>query len=183
MNLPGPMSGTGPLAAWLNQLRAYTASLYPKQGMDWAISREPNGWVPRIQTGTSGSGIAEYKIKQVLGNYLSCVSWDGTTEGTTFVNIAKQFLLRESLPTPRTEGGIAYAFTYQAGIDASNRYRKKTRVADSSIETQLVAPPWVIDDVVYAMPASTSVLDSDGNEVKWLMLADSRQWTAVGTTS
>jgi hypothetical protein len=187
MNCPNRLSGTDPASIWLNRLRDYARSLELIRFPNGTVSRGVNG--TKVETegegGGSRPGANAYKIKQVLPNFLSCTTWNeiSQTEGTDFVSIAKQWLLRESIPSPRTEGGIAYAFTFVAGVDASNRFRKKTRVTDGAVETQLVAPSWCIDDVVYAESANTGVLDNDGKEIKLLMLSDSRQWTAVGVST
>lgn len=181
MNCPGPVTGNAPWAVFLNRLREFALSLVLRSGVNYRVRRTANGTFLDIDPqGGGGAGVAEYRVKQVFGDYLSCVTWDGTTEGTTFISIAKQFLLRESLPTPRTELNIIYNLTYSAGPDASNRYRKKTRATDGIVETQLVSPAWAIDDVVYAISTPTSVLDRDGNAISLLMQSDSRQWTAVG---
>lgn len=127
--------------------------------------------------GDSSSGTERFRLKSVQANYLTCRPWDGATELAIDVLIAKPYMLRESLPSPRTEGGTAYTLTYTAGIDSNNRKRLKT--TGGITETQLVAPVWVVNDEIYSIEADTGVVDGSGKPITRLMGFEARQWTTI----
>jgi hypothetical protein len=127
--------------------------------------------------GTEAGGPERFRLKSVQANYLTCHTWDGAVEGATDIYVAKPYMLRESLPSPRTEAGTAYTLTYTTGIDSLNKYRLKT--TGGVTETQLVSPVWVLNDEIYAVQADTGVLDLSGNPITRIMDLESRQWATI----
>jgi hypothetical protein len=102
----------------------------------------------------------------VQSDYLVCRIWDGQTEGSTDVNVAKPWLLRQ---TPfddgtRTNGlGQSIAYAYSDSM---------TRVATgpSGDMNEVIKPSWVEDDVIIATTGITggTGVEVDDVAVVWL---------------
>lgn len=98
----------------------------------------------RARPGAQGIGAGElargyvdqYRFKTMGDDYIECVTYDGTTEGTTTIRVAKPWRLRRTPFDGLSWGGIAYAYTTDV-----------ERVADGT-ETQVVTPPYVADDLI-----------------------------------
>lgn len=108
--------------------------------------------LPPAQPGGSG-GQFLFRLKSVAANHLVCRTWDGTTEGTADVLVAKSFLLRNSIVS-RTIDALTISYTYATTTE---------READdgSNTETQVVVPHFVVNDLIYASFATTLVTVAD----------------------
>lgn len=138
------------------------------------VSRTTRGFrvVPEVQ-GNSAGKPAEFKVKEVFDDYLRCHTWNGTTEGAFDVFVAKPPRIRCSI-TQEYKYGTRHTYTYTAGPDAPNKLRLDSD--GSSTETQRIVPVWIIDEIIYAVPAVTSVKTAVGATVTMLMVADARKW-------
>ncbi|OHD23034.1 MAG: hypothetical protein A2Y38_23360 [Spirochaetes bacterium GWB1_59_5] len=97
-----------------------------------------------------GGGLEMFRLKSVQEDYITCRTWDGTTEGTTDVFIAKNTETR--FPASDVIAGETWSYTYVAGADALNKYRDA--VSGAITESQVVTPYWLADGVIFAMAAA-----------------------------
>lgn len=130
--------------------------------------------------GTS-TAVYRMRIKAVKGDYLECVTWDGTTEGPT-VNVAKPDLLQrtwlDGTADPRGNG-IEYVYT-------SDTARTATDTSDESTESQVVVPSFAVDDEILAVPSviggpfrNVESEDDPPVTIDWQMVTDARAWAKV----
>jgi hypothetical protein len=117
--------------------------------------------------------IVQANVVEQGGDWIKVLTWDGATEGTTEIVVAKPYLLRRSITS---WNGISYTYT-------SDSERTATKSPDS--ETQVIVPAYVADDILYIVRVSqfgTDVDDPDGNPVYWLDLnVDGRAWAKKAT--
>lgn len=135
-----------------------------------------------VDLGSGGGGGASgpYRVKQVMGDYLVCVSWDGTTEGTDDVYIAKEWKHRNSL-TGEIILGEDHTYTYEADVDDLNVIRHDAVPATSTTTDERIVPPWVLNEEVMAVTAKTGVVTEDeGMDVALLVTGRSCQWAEKG---
>lgn len=94
------------------------------------------------------------------GDYWWAKSWDGTTLGSTFVKIAKQYKQRcVNGPTSDSIGGVSYNYSY--ALDGSYpRYIRTTSISggpfSGSTTTDYIEPQGLAGDIIYAIPFSTA---------------------------
>lgn len=177
-DIPGPMSGTHPLAAWLNKLRRSVLARTPRPGIGYKLIETTTGYCQQIIPGNGGIGISRLLFKEMQDDYIVCRSWDGTTEGTADIFVAKPPKLRNSV-TEETLDGIDFEYTYTVtGADAFVA-RTSTNQDDDTTETQKVVPRYILDDEIFAIPASTGIETVDVETVALIDLnVDARAWAA-----
>jgi len=114
----------------------------------------------------AASGLLQmYRLKSVQGDYITCRTWDGTTEGGSDVYLAKPMKLRNSI-TAATISGASVTYSYTNTV---------TRVAtiSSTDETQVVVPRYLTDDLVFGMTCNaTGVSGKNILDIN----ADGRAW-------
>jgi hypothetical protein len=110
-----------------------------------------------------------FKYVSQTADYCVCNTWDGTTEGTVGVLIAKDTLLR-AVGTRTIDGKvITYTGTYN--------WADQTRVASYSgtTETQVIVPRYCDNDIIYAVNIGEKRTGVSG--VDWLDVNTSgRAW-------
>lgn len=126
----------------------------------------------RASATESASGAKMYRLKSVQDDYVTARSWDGSAEGDTDILIAKEYKIQCSLEG-ETIFGTAHTYTYDDGPDVNNVLR--TNDDGTNDETEIVVPPWVVDEVIFAIPATTDVLGPDDVPLK-LLLVRSSEW-------
>jgi hypothetical protein len=126
--------------------------------------------------GSGGASVSMFKLQSVQGDYITSHTWDGSTEGGTDIYIAKDPKHRESL-TSESIFGTTHDYTYSAGPDSLNRYR--TDDDGTRTQKELLTPPWVGGEIVYAVSATTGVLVG-GEDVGRLLISPARQWAKSG---
>lgn len=172
METPGDAQGTDPLVPWLNKLKACVRSHRILRGNGYRVKETASGTILEIIPGAGGSSLTLYRFKSNAADHIICRSWDGTTEGTIDVLIAKQPTIRNSV-TSETLRGVPT--TYSAWDLTA-----QTRMASvgGTIETHYITPPFNVNDLIYAMPAKTLV--SAGTPAAPLTLMDTspRQWAS-----
>jgi hypothetical protein len=94
--------------------------------------------------GGAATGVLRLRFKNMDGDYLNCVTWDGTDEGTQTIKIAKPYLLRRTPFDGQTRNGVSYVYS-----DAITR--QATKGEDTITET--VVPVYVLDDELYGISA------------------------------
>lgn len=129
------------------------------------ISSEQLQWTARLLMPV------QYRIKSVGADWLVCRKFSGfdtnATEAAEDTFVAKPFLLRRAPFDGLTHNGINYVYTTDV-----------ERVADTT-ETQVVTPPFVVDDIIYAQVVYNGpVLDIDASVATfWLDVnVDARAW-------
>ena len=79
-----------------------------------------------------------------------------------------------------------HTYTFSAGIDSNNPTRDDavTITGTTSHESQRIIPLWLpcaadgstVGDIIYAVKATTHVVDGSSNPVSYLMIAPWRLW-------
>jgi hypothetical protein len=150
MKIPGRLTGSDPLARWLNSLRDYAISCRITSFQGGYMSTGANGTqlvaVPTSGRGGSGTTITAYKIASNSGDYITCHTWDGSTEGEVDIIVAKPKELRHS-ETSFAFGGVT--ITYD-DYDLTAQTRAGTRSTDSSEIIETVVRPYQAGDIIYA---------------------------------
>jgi hypothetical protein len=163
----GWSSGEPITAARLNE--AVDAIERMREGTPFPIQARP-----RIGRGTTGNA-RRFRLKSVHGDYIVARTWDGTTEGSEDVKLAKPWLLRRS---PFEEGGAhddrdGASFYY---ITDSERI---VQDADGWPTFEMVEPPYLADDEINTVG---TVIGGTGVEVGGEKLRrmdrniDARRW-------
>lgn len=100
--------------------------------------------------GGGGGGLRRMRVKAIQNDYLTCVPWDGTTEGES-VNVAKRWDHQRTPFDGNTINSIEY--TYTSAVE---------RTADdgSQTETQVIVPEWFVNAEILV-----DSVDSTGVEV------------------
>ena len=118
--------------------------------------------------------VKQFRVVSVQADYLICNEWNGNAAGTVAFNVAKPYLLRNSVTA---WNGLT--FTFDAGVTE----RVATRTSDSETETQVVVAAYAVDDVIYAVRrvkggvGVTVTIDGEDEVLDWLdMNVDGRQW-------
>ena len=111
------------------------------------------------------------------GDFWWAQSWDGTTQGSTCVKIAKHYKIRAGTGAIGSEeiAGItrAYTYTYDSG---NNWYYRVDNGSDGSAYTAYIMPPPLAGDIIYALAFATNN-PSDLSAVTLIDLnLDARKW-------
>ena len=152
-------------------------SLISMRPMGPDVSRTTRGTFQHPGASVGGAArVGRYRLKSVQGDYITCRGWDGTTEGTTDIYIAKDPKHRNSLLTEAKPDG-AHTYEYGAGSNADNV--KRTDTCGLTSEQQEIAPPWCVNDEIYALTCNTGVNDATGNPIYLLAISPARQWAEI----
>lgn len=164
-----------------NRLLDYIKEISPKSGFGIRTNRTMNGTVVAISSKNiaAGSFLNQYRLKEVLNDYLRCRSWNGTSEGSTDVYIAKSFRLRrtpfDNLTISFDSDGESYSASY-----VYSSATKRTVTISGTAEVQIVIPRFKVDfDLIYAMEVeeSTGLVNSAGKAITIIDInADGRAW-------
>jgi len=130
-------------------------------------------------SGSGGSAtINMFKFVSDGGNYLLCHTWDGTTEGTTLVPVAKPYELRVSGSTAWTGGtirSVAYTVSY---ANSGSYWTRTVSGSDGTSTTEVVIPDYLSGFIIFAMQSTTG-LTYNNQPVTWQDInAGGRAWTA-----
>jgi hypothetical protein len=179
VRVQGPVNATDAvgLADSVTGWEYLTAGGIPPVGVALQSITDTSVRLIQVSLGTGGGGSAgRYRLKGMADDYLICRSWDGTTEGTKDVYIAKEFKHRNSLTT-ETEYATPMTYTYTPdGTDPNhlNVLRHKTDGTDT--ELQHILPIWTLDEEIGAIQQSTGVIADDGSAVTLLIQGRSAEW-------
>lgn len=100
-----------------------------------------------------GTGVSPYRIKSIHNDYLTCRSWNGTTDGTTDVLIAKPFLLRH----------VSNNYPWIDTSSLATVNAQEVTVDVSSVEyTWRVTLPYAVDEVIWATATSLGDVSVSG---------------------
>lgn len=185
MILPGEPSGSGSLVSWLRRLREFVRSLELKSGKGYMVRRSNSGTVLEIRPGSGGGGapVTRYRVQSVHDKVLVCHTWDGTTEGTDDVYVAKPPKLRHTITTATVDGTV---LTYSYSTVASNLDKQRDATNGTITESQFVTPRWLLDDEIYGIEIPQAIAHpvTAGSVVSTLETSvidlnlDARAWAA-----
>ena len=146
-----------------------------------------------VDLGSGGGGGASgpYRVKDVEDDYLVCRTWDGTSEGTDDVYIAKEYKHRNTLRA-ETLLGEDHTYTYEADTEEADPDQVNVTRHDSvpsategdppAVTDERLVPPWVIDEEIMAVAGKTGVVTLDyggsagAQDVTLLITGRSCQW-------
>ena len=134
----------------------------------------PNASVTDSGSGTAtvsfvSGGVAQYRIKSVQGDYCTCRTWDGTTEGSTDVYVAKPYKLRNSI-TSATIDGVSVSYSYTSTV-------ARTATISSTDEDQVIVPRYLSNDLIYAVTSNYTGVSVSGTPLTLIDInADGRAW-------
>lgn len=178
-DVPAPLSGWGPQASWLNRLRRFVLSTRLLPGNGYRLRQLTQGVILEIARppGGGGSGVSVFRYVSGGPDYFNAHSFDGSKEGTTVVQIAKPYKLRNSNLSEVIDGTTVNYSLYDNTA--------QTRVATSSTatETHVIVPRYLVGDLIWAI--SPDVLGEDGVDLVGSTAAlldlniDGRAWAVV----
>ena len=137
-------------------------------------------------TPSSGEGGTRFRVKSVQGDYITCHTWDGSTEGSTNVLIAKPPNLRHSI-TSQTINSLSITYSGH-NIDGGKCTRTASATWEGGTITQneMVLPPWQIAGTSVAAeiwadePTGGTGVTVSGNALTWIdKNLDGRAWYQI----
>ena len=175
MDFPNPPSGVSREASWFRKLLSACVANRIVSGVRYKVRRTTKGTALEIDFGAGGVSVSRYRFKSMSADYMICHTWNGTTEGTEDVKIAKSSKLRFSI-TDETVDGLAITYS-------SYSTSAQTRIATATgiTETQIIVPRFLVDDIIFVVTTSTGVFkDVPPVEITLLDLnIDGRAWSAT----
>lgn len=138
------------------------------------------GLTIKLNRGSTNSGgatptLGMYLLKSVQDDFLTAHTWDGTTEGSDDIFIAKEENIRTSLAS---QGffSVTHVYSYASGPDGNNLIR--TNDDGTNAQDEIITPPWRVDEVIFAITTPTDVFDDDANPIT-LLLVRNAQWGKI----
>ena len=123
----------------------------------------------------AGPQIQQMKVVAEFNDHLTCHTWDGTSEGTDAIHVAKPPTLRLTPYDGQTVNGITYNYTGYNTRTAENE--------DEETEDQQITPDYAAGDVIFAVKniaGGTGATDDEYVDCEWLDLnVDGRAWAKV----
>jgi hypothetical protein len=177
-----------------NRIIDYVREISPVGGRNIRQIRTLNGTMTIAEAVAAGSNteVKQYRLKSIQNDFYSCRSWNGSTEGTTDIFIARPFQHRVSDWNGRSiaysSDGDAFTATY-----AYTSATKRTKTIAGVAETQVLVPYFKNDfDILYAVDvkepikvgaAFTALTDPNGSPITIIDLnVDGRAWAKLDTT-
>jgi hypothetical protein len=112
------------------------------------------------------------RIKEVHGDYLTCVPYDGSHEGPE-CTVDKPPELKHSVSSESIEGSTV---SYSYATRADNLDGKRTASGAGPDQTEIIIPVYKVDDEILA------VRNAIGSSYEWCDLnRDARAWCQVGS--
>ena len=185
--LPRKIPGSSAYAMEFNAVVDYLVSLRPATSVGTLTEHNTFGVIRRgnakVAPGKqSGGSASRFRVKSVQGDYLTCHTLEGTTEGSTDIYIAKQPDLRHSL-TAQTVNSVSVTFdTFSISGGVCLRTAKATGYPN---QIEMVIPQYQIagtgpDSEIWAdEPSGGTGVTKDGTALTW-MSRDSRAWCQIG---
>ena len=160
-------------------------SIQIRDGVGYKVRRSTSGTI--LELGAKGGGPSaasekRLRVKSVQGDYLTCHTWDGTTEETlAALYCAKIPDLRHSI-TVQTVASVPVTMSDHTITDGAC-----TRLVTdgSTTQTEMVIPVWQLgtdpDAEVWAVKPDdgTGVTIGGTLAVEWIATKDSRAWCQI----
>lgn len=117
----------------------------------------------------NAGGVSQYRIKSVQGDYYTCRTWDGTTEGGSDVYVAKPYKLRNSI-TSESIDGVTVSYSYASTV-------ARTATISSVDEDQVIVPRYLSNDIIYVATSNYTGVSVSGTALTLIdMNCDGRAW-------
>jgi len=180
IDFPNPPAGSSHERDWMRRLIAACRASRIVPGRGYKLHPQTNGTMLNL-IGEPGAGIriSTYRYKSHEEEHIICRSWNGTTEGTEDVKIAKPHELRYSIESAE----IGAVFVTYSGYDVLGQQRIATP-SGGTAETQLITPRYIPDRLIFAVSAFTDVtiegdIPEDDEELTLIDLnVGGRAWAA-----
>jgi hypothetical protein len=181
-HFPKNPSGSNAEARFMQNLHEQQFSNRIQETQGQIVSRTTKGMVVRgaVSSGQSIS-VGRYRVKEEHGDYLTCHDWDGTTEGTSDVYVAKEWKTRHSLAS-EVVAGTTYSYTYVLWSPFTLGESVRTATDGSVTESEVIRPPWAPDEEILAISCLTGVLDPNGDEIMLHIISRTAIWARTGPT-
>jgi hypothetical protein len=140
---------------------------------------------------TTTSTLQIFRIKDVHFDYLTCRTWDFSSEGGGDIKVALPFRLRRNITGGMgsyygqvIKEDVTHTYTYADDLDLDGINNViRTDSYSSTTEDQKVTPAWYLNEVVIGTPiANAFCIDDDGTtklSIPWILTCESRQWAAI----
>lgn len=96
-----------------------------------------------VLLGSGGGAVNQYRFKEMFGDYYRCRTWDGTTEGSNDVYVAKPYYLRRGVFHGATINSITYTFS------SNHTSRWALNTTNGRTIYQIIVPEYQTDDQIY----------------------------------
>jgi hypothetical protein len=177
MNYPNPTTGGDHAQNFFNRMRNAGNANRPAKGNGYGVRRSTNGFRLALNRGPVGIEVTTYHLQEVHDEYLLCVTWDGETEGTEQIKIAKPDKLRSSVDEEEIDGITVTYSSYDP--TAQTRHASSGAAPNTTEEDQVIVPRYLTDDVIFAAPVKSMAVDEDGEDILLLDLnISARAWAA-----
>lgn len=182
INAPKPTTGLGYHPTWLNQILAFVRANVIIPGPGYRLRRTAGGMVLDIESrggSAAATGGTQYHLKTVQSDYITCRTWDGSSDGATDIHIAKPYKWRNSIASDLLQG-ITHTYTYTSNVDGLGVDNvSRINSWSSTSETEMMFPVWVFNEIIHAVPMNHTGVTVSGKELKLLMVSSPRQWGKV----
>ena len=137
------------------------------------VGTQPSQYARGAAGGSTSVTIRPFIIKSAgAGDYVQAYTWDGTTQGSSTIVIARPYLLRKTPFNGKTVHGIEY--TYLSSV-----WRRA--VYGDEQEYQVIVPAYNVGDMIYALSIANAYLKDPGGSTlsgcTWLDVnVDGRAW-------
>ena len=131
-------------------------------------------------------GATRFRVKGVQGDYVTCRTWDGTTQGGDDILVAKAPALRHSLLAQTIDGN---SVTFDGHTITGGVCKRVAHAAGFTDQNEYVLPQWQIstgqDSEIWAIqPTAGTGVSVGGIAVDWLDLnVDARAWCEAFPTA
>jgi len=164
---PRKESETGlyaPVWKKINQLIDYVREISVVHGRNVRLTRTMNG---TLLTGeavaeSGGAEVQQLRLKSIENDFYTCRSWNGTTEGSTDIYVARPFQHRvtnfDGQSIAYSSDGDAFTATF-----AYTSTTKRTKTISGTAETQVLIPYFKTDfDLIYAIDVGQTITIRSG---------------------
>lgn len=193
MKWPDELRDQSRASAWFNKLLRACISHSLVESADLALSEGTHGTTARVRInpGGGGSTVNQYRPKSIENDFYTCRLWNGTTEGTEDVFIARPFEHRVSDWDGRSLAYNSDGDSFTA-VYAYSSATKRTKTIAGTAETQVLVPYFKTDfDLIYAIRVNQSITvgagfsvltDPNGDPIRLLDLnVAGRAWAKLET--
>lgn len=190
MRWPDELRDTSRAAGWLNKLLRACKAHAIVDSYNVRTRESTHGTTLEIQAGGgSGASIRQFRVKSIQNDFYTCREWNGTTEGTDDVSVARPFEHRVSnfngQSVAYSSDGDVFTATY-----AYTSATKRTKTVSGTAETQVLVPYFKDGfHLIYAVnvsapltagPANTPITGPSGDAITLLDLnVDGRAWAKL----
>lgn len=139
MNIPRKMKSGSAMAREWNRMVDALRSMRPSQGSGTLLTHTPHGTIHnsgfrRSSAGSPSVSATRMRIKSIGQNSYTCRTWDGTTEGSSDITVAKPPEMRGI--SSETLDSVSISYDY----DGDTTYTTRTASWSGGSEDQGIVP-------------------------------------------